>query len=219
MGYVYKITNDVNAKVYVGKTCHSLEKRFSEHIGDLEKRRNENRPLYRAMRKYGIEHFSVCMVEECDDTELSVREQYWIKRLHTYETGYNATAGGDGKIQFDHDAILNELIINPYPIEVANKFGCCVDIVRDIAKTHGINICHNQEFLRQSSPSKEIIGFGTNGIVRFDSASQAAEWVYSSGRAKTLNSGVRSHIADCANGKRTSAYGYKWKYSDFSTAA
>ena len=53
MAYIYKITNDINNKIYIGKTEFSIEKRFHEHCRDAFKERNEKRPLYAATFKYG----------------------------------------------------------------------------------------------------------------------------------------------------------------------
>ena len=66
MAYIYQITNDINDKVYVGKTETSLEQRFKEHCKDSQTERCENRPLYRAMKKYGIEHFSISLIEQTE---------------------------------------------------------------------------------------------------------------------------------------------------------
>ena len=63
MAYIYQITNDINGKVYIGKTEQSIEKRFSEHCQDAYKERNITRPLYSAMRKYGLEHFHIEMLD------------------------------------------------------------------------------------------------------------------------------------------------------------
>jgi hypothetical protein len=49
------------------------------------------------MNKYGNEHFHIEEVEECPLEILSEREKYWIKYFFSYENGYNATMGGDGK--------------------------------------------------------------------------------------------------------------------------
>ena len=76
MSKIYKIVNDINDKVYVGKTEQALDKRFAEHCNDSTKREKENRPLYSAMRKYGVSHFSIELIEECDISETSLREQY-----------------------------------------------------------------------------------------------------------------------------------------------
>ena len=62
MSYIYKIINDINDKIYVGKTDFSIEKRFKEHCADAFRERNEKRPLYAAMRKYGIEHFHIELI-------------------------------------------------------------------------------------------------------------------------------------------------------------
>ena len=50
-------------------------------------------------------------------------------------------------------------------------------------------------------------------IKQFNSVKEASEWVFENGKCKTLNSGVRGHISDCANGKQSTAYGYIWKYN------
>ena len=94
---IYIITNDINDKVYVGKTMHSIEKRFKEHCKDSKKERNEKRPLYNAMNKYGIKHFKISLLEECDSENAEEREIYWIEYYNSYKNGYNATKGGDGK--------------------------------------------------------------------------------------------------------------------------
>ena len=94
MAYIYKIVNDINNKVYIGKTEFSIEKRFKEHCRD-SKKEHQNRPLYNAMNKYGIEHFKIELIEECNNPE--EREIYWIQHFDSYKNGYNATLGGDGK--------------------------------------------------------------------------------------------------------------------------
>lgn len=109
MAYIYKIVCDLNDKVYVGKTNLSIEERFKQHIADSFRRRMEARPLYRAMRKHGVEHFSIEQIEECSPKEASAREQYWIGYYRGYEDGYNATKGGDGKLLYDHEMILEQL--------------------------------------------------------------------------------------------------------------
>ena len=103
MGYVYLITNKINNKKYVGKTELSIKARWKQHIKDSKKEQCETRPLYRAIRKYGAEHFSICKIDTGHGNELNSREQYWIQYYNTYEDGYNATLGGDGKILYDYE--------------------------------------------------------------------------------------------------------------------
>ena len=52
----------------------TLKQRFSEHKQDSVRRRNEKRPLYAAMRKYGVENFYIELIEESPIEELSEKE-------------------------------------------------------------------------------------------------------------------------------------------------
>ena len=68
MAYIYKITNDINGKSYIGKTeKNNIQERWKDHLIDYKKRRTEKRPLYSAMNKYGIEHFHIEQIEETDN--------------------------------------------------------------------------------------------------------------------------------------------------------
>ena len=69
MAYIYKITNDINNKIYIGKTNFSIEKRWKEHLKTYKRENIEKRPLYNAMNKYGIEHFHIEQIEETDNPE------------------------------------------------------------------------------------------------------------------------------------------------------
>ena len=57
MGYIYCITNLINKKKYVGKSTYNVNKRFKEHCRDAFKERCDKRPLYNAIRKYGVKNF------------------------------------------------------------------------------------------------------------------------------------------------------------------
>lgn len=76
MAYIYKITNKINGKVYIGKTLNSIQKRWREHLIDSKKRRCEKRPLYSAINKYGEENFEIEQIEECSHDILNERECY-----------------------------------------------------------------------------------------------------------------------------------------------
>lgn len=67
MAYIYKITNIINGKVYIGQTSFSIEKRFKEHLQDSNKAHTEKRPLYDAIRKYGKDKFIIELIEETDN--------------------------------------------------------------------------------------------------------------------------------------------------------
>lgn len=91
---VYKITCSVNGKIYVGITKHSIEKRFQGHCKSA-KRGSPNK-IHNAMRKYGVENFSVELIETVETREeANLREMYWVSFYKSKESGYNMTEGGD----------------------------------------------------------------------------------------------------------------------------
>ena len=119
MPYIYKITNKLNGKIYIGKTNRSIKERFEEHCKDRLKRVKEKRPLYSAMNKYGVENFSIKLVEETDIPE--EREKYWIEYFGSFKNGYNATLGGDGKPYIDYDLVVATYKEIPVQTEVAKR--------------------------------------------------------------------------------------------------
>lgn len=93
---IYKITNLVNGKSYIGQSVNIIE-RWKEHLRNCDNS-NEvgyNTHFYRALRKYNAVDFTFQILEECEPQELDEREKYYIEYYQTYtETGYNLTEGG-----------------------------------------------------------------------------------------------------------------------------
>jgi hypothetical protein len=97
-GYIYVIENIKNNKVYVGKTLQKVEDRFSQHIKKAF-RDNDNTKLYNAIRKYGPENFKIKTIRDSiPEEELNKVEIEEIKKLDSFNNGYNSTEGGDGGV-------------------------------------------------------------------------------------------------------------------------
>ena len=94
MGIIYKITNTINGKSYIGQTIRPLKRRWQEHCQNVER----CRALHRAITKYGKENFIVEEIDVADTSkELNDKEIYWIKFYNTMTpNGYNMTEGGGG---------------------------------------------------------------------------------------------------------------------------
>lgn len=203
MAYIYKIVNQINNKVYIGKTLESIEARWRQHIKNASKAEESNRPLYRAMNKYGIENFTIEPIEECNYAIVNEREQYWIKYFQSYigfkpSFGYNATLGGDGCQYIDYNNVINIYLQNHNMTETGKILGIRRDTVSKILKDNKIKII-------SQTASKSVSQYDLQGnfIQQFESLSAAA---------RSLNV-ASTHIAEVCKGKRKTAYGYIWKYN------
>ena len=89
---IYKITNKVNGKVYIGFT-QDIKRRWKQHINDHKK---IQRPLYESMIKHGIDSFEFEVLYESEDREhtLTIMEPFYIKLYDSYNKGYNCNEGG-----------------------------------------------------------------------------------------------------------------------------
>lgn len=95
-GKIYKITNKLNGKIYIGQTLKSLEERFQKHCWKTTEKDkyHMNMAIKKAIRKYGKENFTIELIEEVNQELLDVREIYWISFYDSYNKGYNCTLGG-----------------------------------------------------------------------------------------------------------------------------
>lgn len=88
---VYKITNTINNKVYIGQTINSLEQRFTRHKQDALSKRLDTH-FARAIRKYGPDNFVAEIIDTAQtQEELTKKEYYWIGFYNSCNSGYNET--------------------------------------------------------------------------------------------------------------------------------
>ena len=90
--YIYKITNQINGKIYIGK--HSTDNLDDGYMGS-------GILIRKAEKKYGKENFTKEYLAFCDTEEkLNWFEKFYIKKYKAREVGYNLTNGGDGHLGF-----------------------------------------------------------------------------------------------------------------------
>ena len=88
---IYKITNKINGKVYIGQTIRPVEYRFHRHINDAMHNILDTH-FARAIRKYGPDQWQLEVIDAATtQDELNQKEQYWIKYYNSVEEGYNET--------------------------------------------------------------------------------------------------------------------------------
>lgn len=209
MGFIYKVTNNVNNKVYIGQSVFDIQKRFKEHLRDSRKESNSCRPFYDAINKYGQENFSISIIEEVENEKLNEREQYWISYFRSYIgfedcNGYNATLGGDSKLTKNYQIIVDDYLKTKSKAQTAKNLGICVETVsRAIESNHikTINKSAGESIIRIDEMGNKVI---------YSSIRQAAMEIANNQNKnfQTVRKRINSIILHKPEQK---AYGYFWE--------
>lgn len=152
-GYIYKITNDFDEKVYIGQTTRTVELRFRDHLKQSAAEDRKSLHLYTAMNKYGKEHFKVDTIDTADNqTELNEKERYWIKHYDSIENGYNILEGGNDINPMSSTIVKNKHDIKMRSTETRSKISKTMRVLRT---TVGFSETHKQR-IRESRVKRKL---------------------------------------------------------------
>lgn len=224
---IYKATNLINGKMYIGKT-YNFEKRKREHLYDID---NEL-PFHRALKKYGFENFKWEIIDKADtDKEIKEKEIYWIKELNTCihsknSQGYNITIGGEGGVSWNSRPIVQYDLkgkrINEYEscssasVETGVDRRSILDCAYGEYLTAGKFIwkfkdeCDFQQIQpilpNRNKRFKRVVQLDLDGFLinTFESVKSASE------QTKTR----RTVLSSCLIGRVSTANGFQWLYAD-----
>lgn len=100
---IYKITNLLKEKIYIGQTKQPIEKCFLQHF-------KEDSLLGQAMHECELENFMIEIIERCESQQqLNEREIFWINALNSKQpNGYNVASGGSGYITIKKNEFFHE---------------------------------------------------------------------------------------------------------------
>ena len=161
MGYIYKITNLINDKMYIGQTTWPVQTRWDAHInvaiGDNVTHRDA---IHLALSKYGIDNFSFEVIEKVNNEDLNIREQYWIKYYNTYihdpnSQGYNMTRGGEGTLHVDVTKIMDLWNMGYSEGEIVLLLGCTDITCANHLKENGVTTEEIQKRGRDRASQKQ----------------------------------------------------------------
>ena len=184
MGYIYKITNTLNDKIYIGQTIKTVQKRFTQHKNNSNKEYFSQIVLYKAFNKYGIENFICEEIEEVPNDKLDEREKYWIEYYDSYFNGYNSTLGGRATqlYNWDTDDIIEKYMILKSARAVAKEIGCDHSTIDRILNENGV-----KRFTPSQQQSKPLYFKKKDEIHHFETTREAAEWLIENGITKMTN--------------------------------
>ena len=130
---IYKITNLVNQKCYIGQSV-DIARRWNDHkrVAFDSSNKNYDYPLYKAIREYGINSFEFSVLEECAPEDLDDKEMYYISLYNSYGKGYNQNAGGHGNFSFAWKLTEDEIF------EIYDLLANSDQTQREIAKTYKV---------------------------------------------------------------------------------
>lgn len=194
---IYKITNKLNNKCYIGQSI-DIERRWKEHIASIKSKKQNQ--IYLAFRKYGLTNFSFEIIELCEEQDLDEKEMYWIKYYDSYNNGYNMTIGGEGK-RLDYDYITSQYKIYKTMQDTALHSNCSIQTVSNALKAYNITPNYNGSTgighqIKQIDPQTLKV------IKIYNSISQAMQEVGAKNNAA---------ISKVISGQMDTAYGYIWK--------
>ncbi len=237
---IYKITNDVNSKVYIGQTCKPLDERIAGHRNAMVS--GVSTHLYRAMRKYGWDKFHFEQIATAQSkSELDELEIYYIDKYNSISAGYNMAPGGyinvmsSAQVKAKHDAIMrspevrnkiSQTMKDRYkrnPVSEATKKKLSDNKKAFYASPEGQAVKEKWKKSYKLSPEhyqalnsakhKAVYCINTSGsiVANFESVKEAAEWWYASGYC------VKDASQLCDKIKESSKYdkfikGLKWIY-------
>lgn len=207
---IYKITNRINGKVYIGQTTRSLDTRIREHF------RQKKSPISKALRSVGLNGFTATVIDHAHShEELDEKERFWIKYYDSLvPNGYNICTGGEGARGWrptdEQRAKMRESHIGLAAGEKNPMYGKTGELNHFYGKKHS-----DETRKRMSEHAKKRnLTNGRNPRARkvecintgeiFDSVKEAAEKY---GLARTSVNG-------CCRGHRNNCFGYKWRYVD-----
>lgn len=229
MGVIYKTTNLINGKIYIGKRVFDYEKfmRNKHYYGS-------GRLLKASIDKYGIENFKREVIEEVNNEILSKREIYWIKEYNSnnLEIGYNISIGGNSKFgkkakEFSEEtkrkiseSVSKYLSDNGHPFDgkrhsdetkekIKNKLKG-----RKLTDEHIRNLANGHRGLKYNKPEK-VKKIKIDQSIKIKQLSMDGsfikEWKSIMEAARELNI-ERSGISRACSGGYKQCGGYKWGY-------
>lgn len=209
MAIIYKITNKINNKIYIGETTRNLNVRWNEHKHEaLSNGHGYNYHIHNAMRKYGIDNFNIEIIDNCPDEERFKLETKYIKEYNSTnpDIGYNTVVEGEGSTLIATETILEAWKEGLTIKETAELLGIHKSTVSH--RLHACNISEDEIKNRFSQSVKDRCSYI---VEQYDlSGNFVREWGSASECGR--NGYSQTMISNVCRQEQITAHGYIWKY-------
>jgi group I intron endonuclease len=200
MGYIYKIINKIDGKMYIGQTIKDLEERWRQHCNP----KSNCRYLKSAIKKYGVNSFEFKLICICFDNDLDNYECFYMNKYNTLvPNGYNLREGGNsGKHNEETKRKISETLKNrtdiirgksqlgkPHTEEIKNKISKSLIGIKQkpesIQKRRELLIKHNVFKIDKETGKVLEIFNGYVEAAKNVGTHKSAIWSVCNGKAKT----------------------------------
>ena len=230
MFLVYKHTNKLNGRAYIGYTSKSIEVRWQEHC-NAAIISNSSTTFHKAIKKFGVENWEheilvndIQSIDDAKQLEIQLITEHWTYVKHPFSYGYNMTQGGDGKScgSISSDETCKKISVAHKGKKLTKQHSQKISNAlkgRQFSALHHKHLSksrigqknsfygktHTAEFKKKISEqmSKPVEQYDKCGnfIARFESITQA------------INIVGNGHISEVCDNTRKSACGFMWKWS------
>lgn len=234
-GYIYKIYNTINNKIYIGQTRINIDVRWKQHLSTAKGGKDNNTILYRAMNKYGYDNFNIKLIREYSfyskDELIETLNKEEIRYISKYNSvkpnGYNMQYGGKSPTESLKRPVDKYSLDGVFLKSYESILEACADSDKKINRVHISECCSGKlltssgyvwrfkgdKFDKYNKKDKRFTSvdqYSKDGkfIKHYHSLADAIYEVFETTNHKKYS----SHIAACCKGDRKTAYGFVWRY-------
>lgn len=226
-GLIYIITNDLNDKVYVGQTIKTLQNRLTKHSNDINIPKDG---INYAVKKYGLKHFTITLLEKCLRTELDEKERYWIAYCNSYyPNGYNLTQGGQASLSAKLSDLQCSECINLYlqgktVKEICSLYNIETSTLYSVLNTSETLLRQNRteagraaaiNNFKKATEARQISIYNVTLDIKYNSKKDALVDMIEKGFSKAVDwHNIRSPLDRALKGYQDTAFGFEWEVCD-----